>query len=675
MFHLKRLYSFILQSFVPVFAMTFGICLFIVLMQFLWKYVEDLVGKGLDNLVLAELFFYAGLSLIPLALPLSILLASLMTFGNMGERFELTAIKASGVSLLKAMRPLMILIAIISISAFFFQNEAMPRINVKFRTLLISIKQKSPELDIPEGSFYNGIDGYSIYVKKKNPDTGMLYGVMIYDTSKGFNDMFVFVCDSAKMRMSETKDFLRLSLYSGQRFSPEKDSNVSTTRPSGGGQKNTPYSRENFKVKDIIIRFDANFNRMEESAMDGSQISMNLSQLNYAIDSLKHTIDSLNREDRNFVRRLYLTPKIVDTTKVYEESSIQPTNLDSLLKALPRSELISIFERAKSKGDSGTSTFQFQSWTKTGMQAKIRQYQVESHRKFTLSFACLIFFFIGAPLGAIIRKGGLGMPVIISVILFIIYYIFDNVGVKMARDGVWEIWQGMWLSSFILFPLGVFLTYKSMNDSALFNTEAYGKLFRKLLRITPPQKTSEEDRSAIINSIPSVESLNIDPEFVEKLRKLDNEKLKEIVQNYKSFDYEKSTQMLALSILKENGANIDSIIDQQDKKLKETIFDLFCHSSTITLWAYAALVVLTIVTGLANMVEVSGVIDISYLILFFRPLEYYFAFYKLSTKKKSKIYRIIEPILLFILYPIMYYYIRRDMVKDIEKTKTVSFFE
>ena len=218
MLRIKRLYTFIIQTFIPVFMMTFIICLFIVLMQFIWRYVEDFVGKGLDNAVLAELFLYAALTLIPMALPLSLLLASLMAFGSLGERLELLAIKASGVSLLKTMQPLIILVACISIGAFFFQNEAMPRIQVKFRSLMISIKQKSPELDIPEGSFYSGIDNYSLYVKKKDPKTKMLKEVMIYDTSEGFDNMSVFVCDSAMMRITEDKKYLLLNLYTGQRF-------------------------------------------------------------------------------------------------------------------------------------------------------------------------------------------------------------------------------------------------------------------------------------------------------------------------------------------------------------------------------------------------------------------------------------------------------------------------
>lgn len=486
MLRIKRLYLYILQTFVPVFFMTFAICLFIILMQFLWKYVEDLVGKGLETHVLAELFLYAALTLVPMALPLAILLASLMSFGNLGERYELLAIKAAGISLLRAMRPLIILMVLVCIGAFYFQNDIIPKINVKFRTLMISVKQKSPELDIPEGSFYSGIDNYNIYVKTKDLETGTLRDVMIYDVSKGFDNMAVIVCDSAKMKMSSNKDYLQLNLYNGQQFSNFKQSGLGD-RPTVRNDKFVPYSRENFKEKEVIIPFDANFNRMDEASMDGTQIAKNVSQLRASVDSLTTLVDSLNINDRKvMLKYTYLSYRnnyqSEDTTKVQEEKKLEYSySLDSVLNSLSPSEKISVYGEAMSRAEANKNDFMFRSISKIDTQKKIRQHNVELQRKFTLSFACLIFFFIGAPLGAIIRKGGLGMPVVVSVILFIIYYIIDNLGYKMARDGVWAVWQGVWLSSFILFPLGVFITYKAINDSALFNADAYRNYYVKLL--------------------------------------------------------------------------------------------------------------------------------------------------------------------------------------------------
>ena len=454
-------------------------------MQFLWKYVEDMVGKGLETHVLAELFTYAALSLVPMALPLAILLASLMTFGNLGERYELLAIKAAGISLLKAMRPLIILMVLICVGAFFFQNNVIPKINVKLRSLMISVRQKSPELDIPEGSFYSGIENYNIFVKTKDKETGTLRDVMIYDVSKGFDNMAVIVCDSAKMKMSSNKDYLQLNLFYGQQFSNFKQSGLDNAS-AARNDKFVPYSRENFKERQVIIPFDANFNRMDESSMDGTQIAKNASQLRASIDSLSIIVDSLNINDRkvmlNYTYLSYRNNYQTDTTKLKEENN-NPSfvySLDSVMNSLSPSEKTSVYTDAMSRAEANKNDFMFRSISKIDTQKKIRQHNVELQRKFTLSFACLVFFFIGAPLGAIIRKGGLGMPVVVSVILFIIYYIIDNLGYKMARDGVWAVWQGVWLSSFILFPLGVFITYKAINDSALFNADAYRNYYVKV---------------------------------------------------------------------------------------------------------------------------------------------------------------------------------------------------
>ena len=472
--------------------MTFGICLFILLMQFLWKYVEDLVGKGLDTLVLAELFFYAILNIIPMALPLAILLASLMTFGNLGERLELLAIKAAGISLLQSMRPLIVIVIIISIGAFFFQNEAMPKISVKITSLMQSIKMKSPELDIPEASFYNDIESYNLYVKSKNKENGMLYGVKIYDTSKGFNNMAVIVCDSAKIRMSSNKDYLLLSLYYGQQFSNFQKPGI--TNQSYRNNKFVPYGRENFKEKEIIIPFDATFNRMDETSLQSTQLAKNIKELQTSVDSLSLELDSMNIGDRRSVfsqvyHKPYEAVKAEDT--VSNKKEVTPLDLDSILNTFDLKDLSAVYSEAASRTLSSNSDLMFKSQVKMDVQRMIRYHNVAWHQKFTLSFACLIFFFIGAPLGAIIRKGGLGMPVVVSVILFIIYYIFDNVGRKMARDGVWDAWQGIWLSSFILFPLGVFLTYKAMNDSALFNMDAYRNFYFKVFG-DPKTKSTEK---------------------------------------------------------------------------------------------------------------------------------------------------------------------------------------
>lgn len=682
MLKIKRLYTFIIQTFLPVFAMTFVICLFIVLMQFLWRYVEDLVGKGLDISVLAELFLYAAFQLIPMALPLSLLLASLMAFGNLGERLELLSIKASGVSLLKAMKPLIILVAFISIGAFFFQNEAMPRIQVKLRALLWSIKQKSPELDIPEGSFYSDIPNYNLYVKKKNRETKMLHEVMIYDTSKGFDNMAVIVCDSALMRGSEDKTFLLLNLYHGQQFANFRQAEINNTSSRNNNQF-VPYSRENFKEKEVIIPFNTGFDRMDESNLEGTQISKNIVQLSRSIDSMSVRLDSVNIRDRKIIgQHTYFAYRNTEAyqNKIKESDSLkvekpkalqkkeQPAkiNFDSLLNSYSRDEMAQYLMSAASEAENSRYNM-LESTQKTGLQKNIRYHEVERHRKFTLSFACLIFFFIGAPLGAIIRKGGLGMPVVVSVALFIVYYIIDNIGYKMARDGVWEAWQGMWLSSFALFPLGVFLTYKAMNDSALFNPEAYGKFFRKIFFIKVPQKISEEDRAVIINNIPGISeisNLSLDEETLSNLRAMDEEHLRDINKNYTQYGYAKNMQLATLIILKDRGADINSIVDNQSYEMAGMNYQNFCKSSVLTGIGYLLAIIFLII----NVPGLSVFIYASYLILFIRSLTYYSMFYT-SVQKIAKIYNIVVSIVSFAAYPLTYWFIKRDMEKNLKELK------
>ncbi len=482
---LKRLYSYLLKQFIPVFLMTFAICLFLVLMQFLWKYIADFVGKGLPLSVIGELFLYAALNLVSLALPLAILLASIMTFGNLGESLELLAIKSAGIPLLRTMKPLIYFIVAVTIGAFFFQNNAVPIINPKFYSLLISVRQKSPELDIPEGVFYRGIPGYNMYVDRKNPQTGMLYNVMVYDISSGsIDNMAAIVCDSALMKTSEDKQSIVFTMYNGQQFTNFQGSNSLQNNNSGLN----PYARERFKQKQIVIAFDTNFNRISNNSISENSntdyVAKNLSKLSYSIDSLNTKIDSANQVDRKTMQFYsYLNfrngyPK--DEKEKVIQNAVSSLNVDSIFSSLEAPMANSILQSAYQKAEYNTNEYTFRSMSKTSTEGLVRRHWIEWHRKFTIPFACLIFFFIGAPLGSIVRKGGLGTPIVLSVILFIIYYILENVGYKMSRDGVWSHWIGMWFSSSILLPLGIFLTYKAMNDSVILNADAYKTFFRKL---------------------------------------------------------------------------------------------------------------------------------------------------------------------------------------------------
>lgn len=520
---IKRLYLFMLRSFVPLLVMTFFICLFIVLMQFLWKYINDLVGKGLSVDLLAELFFYAALTMIPMALPLAILLASLMTFGNLGENFELTAMKAAGVSLIKVMRPLIVLMILISIGAFFFQNNVLPIAQTKMWTLLYSMRQKSPELEIPEGVFYDQIPGINLYVESKNRDTGTLYDVMIYDMSAGFDNARVILADSGKLVSASDRTHLYLTLWQGEQFENLSDQQAATSMGS------TPYRRETFDFKEILLSFDANFNRMDEDGMRNQYVGKNISELQATIDSVSHRIDSVGATNSKELRATPFlgigpTPSVPrpdsdaadDRAAAIESSATpdlaevtmdKPLNVDSIFRASTSGRAIAYLNQALNKARRYQSEYQFKGITVDDNRRVIRRHAIELQKKFTLSFACIIFFFIGAPLGAIIRKGGLGMPLVISVLLFIVYYIIDNTGYKMARDGKMEVWQGMWLSAAVLLPLGVFLTYKAVHDSAVFNMDAYRAFFRSLIGLR--EKRNIAMKEVRINDVDSTEAIDM----------------------------------------------------------------------------------------------------------------------------------------------------------------------
>ncbi|WP_302062794.1 LptF/LptG family permease, partial [uncultured Duncaniella sp.] len=482
MIRIKRMDTFILQSFLPLFVMTFCICLFIVLMQFLWRYIDDLVGKGLGVDVISELFFYAALTMVPMALPLAILLASLMIFGNLGENFELTAMKASGISLLRTMAPLIVLMVLIAAGAFFFQNNVLPIAQTKMYTLLYSVRQKSPELEIPEGVFYDQIPGYNLFIEHKNRDTGVLYDMMIYDVSRGFENSSIILADSGKMSFTADKTHLFLELWSGESFENLKD--------AATGMKNVPYRRETFDVKEIMVTFDSNFNRMDEQGMRNQYVGKNMAELRATIDSVQQRVDSLGMEYSNSLREtphMNIMPYRIssDTTGTRIRTPnpsvkmARAMDVDSVFRGSSSGVGINYLQTALAKSQRNKQEYEYRSLTMADDTRTIRRHSIELMKKFTLSFACIIFFFIGAPLGAIIRKGGLGTPLVISVFLFIFYYIIDNMGYKLARDGKWPVWQGMWLSAAVLLPLGIFFTYKAVNDSAVFNKDAYLNFFRR----------------------------------------------------------------------------------------------------------------------------------------------------------------------------------------------------
>lgn len=501
-----------LQRFLPLLVMTFFICLFIVLMQFLFRMIDDLVGKGLGFDVLGELFFYAALTMVPTALPLAVLLASLMVFGNLGEKLELTAMKAAGISLFRIMRPLMILMGIIAIGAFFFQNNVLPVAQSRMWTLMFSVRQKTPEVEIPEKSFYNEIPNMNLYIDHKNPETGMLYGMILYDLTKGNENARVILADSGKFSFTEDKTRLFLELHHGEMFENLNDNSLGS-----GTTGYMPFRREGFSEKNIYFPFDANFNRMDESGIRSQYVGQNISQLRQSIDSISRKVDSIGTVYSNdllvtpFVgvtthkitydslRRGITTPVKVDTNVQKTLETMPPLNLDSVFTAPTAAYAKTYLSQALTDARRSRQEFEYRALTLTEQAKLMRRHDIEMQRKFTLSFAVLVFFFIGAPLGAIIKKGGLGTPLVISVFLFIIYYIFDNMGYKMAREGQLEVWEGMWLSTAVLLPLGIFFTSKAIDDSAVFNADAYKLFFNRLIGRLP--KRSLEMKEIVMNEV------------------------------------------------------------------------------------------------------------------------------------------------------------------------------
>ena len=475
MLRIKKLDIFIAKQFGLLFLGTFFICQFVLMMQFLWRYIDELIGKGLTMDVMAQFFWYMGLMLVPQALPLAILLSSLMTFGNLGESSELTAIKAAGISLMQAFRSLIVITLIITCGSFYFQNNVGPDSNMKIAQLLISMKQKSPELEIPEGIFYDGIPNCNLYVQKKDLKTGKLYGIMIYRMTNSYEDAAIILADSGMLQSTAEKKHLVLSLWSGEWFENMQSSELANSAA-------VPYRRETFVSKKIILDFDGGFNLTDASSLSNNAKAKSLEKIKHDIDSINHTYDSIGRSYLAEANSRFYNMGLVkkeDSTKAITQG--EKLNFDTLYNKLPSDQKLRVANDALSTIQQETADLDFKAMLTSDADYMIRTHTIEAINKFVLALSCLIFFFIGAPLGAIIRKGGLGIPVIISVLVFITFFILDNTGFRMARNGMWAIWFGKGLATAVLAPVAVFVTYKATNDSAVFNMDAYKEFFRKLL--------------------------------------------------------------------------------------------------------------------------------------------------------------------------------------------------
>ncbi len=475
---MKKLDKLVIKSFIGPFILTFWIAQFVLVMQFLWKYVDDLVGKGLPTGVLLELLVYASARLVPLALPLAVLLASIMTYGALGENYELTAVKSAGISLLRFMKALIITVIGISIFAFFFSNNFLPRANLKFGALLYDIRHQKPTVALKPGIFYSGIDGFYIKVGSKNDETNTLYNIVVYDHTSGKGDDHVITAEKGTMVQDEQALALTLKLENGKQYREIEP------------KENDPQSKNNYEM--ISTTF-----KSWEKRFDLSQFKLNRTDENFFKDlkqmldlkQLYTEVDTIHLEESNLKTGLIssITPYLgfkkfgLDTLK--KENAVAKVhfkNTHELLSSYDPDTRIQIYDIALNKA---RNIKNFTDVTDKQLVYKEKDYvshMVEIYRKFTLSIACLVLFFIGAPLGSIIRKGGLGWPLFYCVIFFILYHVTSIIGEKLAENNVLTPFAGMWLSTFVLLPVGLFLTLKATNDSKIYSTDHYKNLLRRL---------------------------------------------------------------------------------------------------------------------------------------------------------------------------------------------------
>ena len=456
---MKKLNLFILKSFTGPFIYTFLIAIFLLLMQFLWKYIDDLVGKGLDLLIISKLLFYATARFVPIALPISVLLSSIMTFGNIAEKNELIAIKSAGISLKKCMKTLLIFIIIISSISFLFSNYFMPYANLKAGSLLYDIRKQKPALNIKEGIFNNELSGYSIKIDKKLENGIDLEGVMIYDhTSEEGNDK-VIIAEKGQMYLSENENYFIISLENGYSYF---EMNINKK------DEKRPLQRSQFK-KDIL-RFDLSdfgMKRTSEELYRNHYAMMNNAQLSIAIDSIYSKSNT-----KLYLHKSNISNKIKFDFQKLENNFKRKDNNITHNKSIIYTNAISSVKYIKSMLNNIISD-------QTYYQKIAIKHKVEWHRKWSLAVACIIFFLIGAPLGAIIKKGGFGMPVIVSVGFFIMYHIVSVTAEKMVKESEISVFAGMWIANLLLLPLGIILSHKANMDSKLFSLSNIKKLFAK----------------------------------------------------------------------------------------------------------------------------------------------------------------------------------------------------
>ena len=461
--------------------MTFFVSLFILLMQFVWKYIDDLVGKGLDWLVITKLLFLASSTFVPLALPLAILLSSLMMFGNLGENYELVAIKSAGISLNRIMRPLIIVSIFISGLAFYFANVVLPIANLKFLSLLYDVREKKLSLNIKEGVFYSGIEGFVIRVGKKEKDGNTIRDVMVYDHSRHHGNSSLTLAEWGKMELSVDKRFLLFKLYNGINYEERIDlRNASITHP---------FQRTKFDEEYQAFDLSAfQMTRTDEKLFKKNFEMLNISQLDFAMDSIKKAIHlDQYQYNKSFPRNYFY----LNSAETHVKAAIAPSGkkrpYSYILANFSQKERVQIIEASKNSANYLKENLKNTHENWSGRMKLLYKHEVVYHKKFTFSIACFLLFFIGAPLGAIIRKGGLGMPTVVSTVFFILFWVLSFTGEKYSIEGVMPTYQGMWLAPAILLPIGAFLTYKATVDASLLDIDEWISFFNKIFKKPTPQ--------------------------------------------------------------------------------------------------------------------------------------------------------------------------------------------
>lgn len=473
---MKTIHKLVLKAYLGPMVLTFFIVMFVLMMNFVWRYIDELVGKGLSAGIIIELMSYAMANMIPMGLPLSMLLAAIMTMGNLGENYELLAMKSAGMSLVQITKPLIVVVSVVAVGSFFISNNLVPYSNKKMFSIIYDIRQQKQSLEFKDGLFFNGIDNMSIRVGHQDPETHLLTNVLIYDNRYANGNMNTIVADSGYIRLSDDKKYLLVTLYHGQTYEQTRNSQWFTK---------SALRHHTFDLQKQVIPMDGFAMGRSDADMFSNAQTKNINELQHDIDSLEVKVNDATTtsyepllKEQIFVRDNTVLP-VPDSLKV-DKSHFRDLLATDSLPGLSTRDKERVWDQARSLAKTSRGMFNFDETNAKEALNQLYRSKIEWHRKISLPVSILIFFLIGAPLGAIIRRGGLGLPVVVSVIFFVIYYVISLTGEKMAKEGTWDAVYGMWISTFILTPIAIYLTYKATNDSALLDTDWYAGKFKAL---------------------------------------------------------------------------------------------------------------------------------------------------------------------------------------------------